>query len=54
MQQLAQWIFGSRETAACNARGAALELSRGRVERAEVEAYLVERYGATRRIPTTG
>lgn len=53
MQQIAQWIFGSSETAVCNARRASSELSQARVERAEVEAYLIERYGSGRRGAST-
>ena len=38
-----RWAHGSHEAALANARGAATELGRRRIERDEVDLYLAER-----------
>ena len=46
-----QWARGSHEAALTNARAAATELSRRRVERDDVELYLAERRPAGQASP---
>ena len=46
-----QWAHGSHEAALANAREAATELSRRRVERDEVELYLAAARSASRGSP---
>ena len=43
-----QWGLGSHEAAVTNAREAATELSRRRVERDDVELYLAQRRSVAR------
>jgi len=42
MFNVTQWGKRSNESAVCNARAAATELSRARVEREEVEKFLAD------------
>jgi len=46
-----QWAHGSHEAALANAREAATELSRRRIERDAVELYLAERHPVARSAP---
>jgi hypothetical protein len=46
-----QWPHGSHEAALANAREAATELSRRRIERDAVELYLAERHPVARTAP---